>query len=107
MLYNEKWNKVKLEPWQQIILGVADLIDRHGHCQHVLEKDGHYCIGGAFVKLSTTQNFRNKDWRKAVVHVHHACEQDGYNTYVGFNDTPGRTKEEVVQKLRDCAINIR
>lgn len=59
MLYNEKWDKpeivapVVLEPWQQLLLDAAALLEKKGWCRGMYETgDGRHCAVGAIIDVA-------------------------------------------------------
>lgn len=59
MLYNEKWDKPEivapkpLEPWQQLLLDAADLLEQKGWCRGAYEtNEGRHCAVGAIIDVA-------------------------------------------------------
>lgn len=87
-----------LEPWRRVLLDAADLIDEKGHCQNALERDGKYCMGGAMERMGSRE-LSKSDARIAFDRLNEYCG----DWFVAWNNTEGRTKEEVVAALRGVA----
>ena len=77
------------------LLRAASLIEKRGWHQGSLFKDGRYCIVGAI------SNVRNSI--EEMVMAWSLMDQSVGNAAM-WNDTPGRTKDEVVAKLRAVAL---
>lgn len=97
---------VALEPWRKALEDAADYIEAHGWCQNAMESPcGKVCLEGAIrrangITLRTLNEILldgpawlalNVMWRYLGTEPHR------------FNDTPGRTAEQVRQALRECA----
>lgn len=93
---------------QEILLKAADYYDRLGWCQKAMSiKDGRrssvrvweypdeVCLIGAIFYAA----IEIKDANLALGAIEKACGSKA----ASWNDTPGRTKEEVVAKLREAA----
>lgn len=54
MLFDPKWDaEIKTEPWRQLLLDAADLIDRIGWCQHTPRDDnGRVCAAEALRRVA-------------------------------------------------------
>lgn len=103
MLYDTKWDKeVKVvDEVGQILLKMADYIEKHGWCQGRLENPcGAVCARGALFKVTTNPVYQNVEARlsKCV-----GGERDPVNNVVNWNNAPERTKEEVVAMMRHAA----
>ncbi len=95
MLHDEKWD---LDEVGKATWAIADYIEEHGWVQ------GHYgdiygngpvCIMGAMQALYKTE-------------MHPSCQKirkviGGNRNIVDYNDTVGRTKEEVITMLKQAA----
>jgi hypothetical protein len=87
---------------QQILLDAIDVIEQRGWCQGAFQDDDskQVCMLGA-IRIAT--------WDKVIYPVHpayaQACNATGMNgTMIAqWNDASGRTKEEVIAKLREAA----
>lgn len=86
----------QLEPYRQGLLDAADYIRGHGWCQGRLENTrGMVCIVGALNKVIDSVDARNR----AGIALTKALSYDP----VKFNDTPGRTQEEVIALMEAVA----
>jgi hypothetical protein len=82
----------------KLLMKAADLIEKHGWCQgRWRATDGRLCLRGAIINSGSHQV------AFAAIHRVDAAIGGPY-TSVGWNDTMGRTKEEVVAKLRSVAL---
>jgi hypothetical protein len=93
---------IELEPWRQMLLTAAEMIARHGHCkQAVFHKDGSMCLYGAIhtARVRHWNVFLHKatDALCKVTHMTNECD------LITWNDQPERTKEEVINALREAA----
>jgi hypothetical protein len=93
---------VELEPWRQWLLTAAEMIARYGHCKHAMyHEDGRMCLYGALQKaqplFSNASIYRITDALSKVTHVTSAHD------LIAWNDRPERTKEEVINALREAA----
>lgn len=100
MLYDPKWEaptEIKpIEPWRAILTRAANYIDEHGLCQGSFDNArGEVCILGALNIVRAEPNA----YQDAIDRF---CEFTGEGP-VHWNDMPGRTKEEVVNTLREIA----
>lgn len=85
-------------PWQIILFTAADYIEEHGWCQNIGKApDGRCDVMTAISRQCSTSG---PDWRRAV---------DTFALVIGdvdicvWNDQPGRTKTEIVDRLREAA----
>lgn len=109
MLYDPKWTpaetEIQLEPWQQILLKAADILETHGWCQKSFGDYHHgFCAIGA-IRAVTAQpwdkvGITDPDGRRAAMKLYRNIRGQ---TIALWNDTYGRTKEEVIAKLREVA----
>jgi hypothetical protein len=91
----------------------ADYIDAHGWTQRSLACDGKVCArGGMFYALVEAR----KDLGERVAGIDSGiilAAESALSKHVGcasiphWNDTPGRSQEEVTQAMRDCALKLR
>lgn len=105
MLFNTEWekNNTKVEPWRGILAGAALVVEK-GWCKYELESDdgSNHCMLGAmqiayYGKIIKIERMENHAWDFLV-----ALERLQNNIHMEpwtWNDTMGRTKEEVVNKL--------
>ena|SRR5882672_2439208 len=104
MLHDEKWD---LDEDGKVIWGVANYIDGHGWCQNMYSTGGKVCILGAYQALGNCHvmmidNIERHPPLKRIASFL------GYvnltlNGIAEYNDTKGRTKEEVVTMLKQAA----
>jgi hypothetical protein len=98
----------------EVLNTAADLLERDGWTQKRMYDDGTRCMVGAMLCAATgiESYVRMSDFTEDQLNVY----QEGRQTVVellgsfmltGWNDTPGRTQEEVVQVLRDAAVKWR
>lgn len=105
MLYDPKWEvKTKaptIEPWRQVLLDAADLLEREGHCKGQFYAEGARCTIGAICKVTT--NAITKPLGSGVPEaIGRLCNVAG--PYIpDWNDAPGRTAFEVIATLRAVA----
>lgn len=98
MLYDPKWEveaPAKLEPWQEIIVKMINLLEERGWCQGMFENDrGQLCIAGAYRMLPVYDRYENGDeaWRQIELHLPHGL--------ASWNDAEGRTKVQVIDMLQ-------
>ncbi len=90
----------EIDLWRQILFDAAGVLERKGWCQrNLVDVKGRHCVLGA---LTYVWNLASS-WDLAVV----ATAQDRLAAVVGplveWNDTQGRTQEEVVGMLRYVA----
>jgi hypothetical protein len=89
----------------KVLRDAAAYIEEHGWCQNRLGNSAPYdvhgpvCVGGAFMRVLDTDYLP-----LALCHpAARAFEKYVDRSYVGFNDTPGRTKEDVIAALNGAA----
>lgn len=123
MLYSPEWEKkdaeiTPREPWREVCLTAADLLEKHGHCKGtVVTRDKHMCLYGAlqaavyglpWIELggwacSATQAQRDA-YADASCHVENFVRKHGYLLgAVHWNDAKERKPEEVIALLREVA----
>ncbi len=107
MLYDKRWDvepEVKLEPWRQMLLDAADLLERDGWCQGAYQDDdGHHCALGALdAVFGSKTSFKAIDW-SAYARVNERLQDAVGLQIVHWNDAKGRTAEEVISTLRKIA----
>lgn len=85
----------------QVLLDAADYIERHGWCQYIVEDNqGRVCIGGA-ISAAASNSDQDDLYVYALVRLDKYLHS--YKLVPFWNDTPGRTKEEVIAALRAAA----
>jgi hypothetical protein len=83
------------DPRRKIALDAAALLDRRGWVQHVAESSRGICIQSA-INIATAKEGNGARDGLSVALARHVRKAHIYQ----WNDTPGRTKEEVVGLLR-------
>jgi hypothetical protein len=110
MLYDPKWQEPEIkpadEPWREILVRAAVLIDRNGWIQNSYETLSGFCALGAIHHVTRSRSdsrhkFSQKDELEAIDHLILDNPRDGVAEYgvVSWNDRPERTKEQVITKL--------
>ncbi len=99
MLHNEKWD---LDEDGKVIWGVANYIEEHGwiQCSYNRASEG-VCILGAYHALTGNENHSSISRIANFLGTDHP-EGDCF-VITDYNDTPGRTKEEVITMLKQAA----
>ena len=92
MLYDPRWEPKKL--WQTVLLDAADYIEEYGWCQYRWQ-DGEKVCALSAISVTAGRNL------EAIGRL---------RKFLGgridtWNDTVGRTKDEVVAALRACALS--
>lgn len=105
MLYDSKrWEapqQIELEPWQQILLDAANILESDGWCQRrVHSVDGRHCAVGAMFR-AVKHDQLGWDHRNAIFHLRVSLSVDNI---AKWNDRRGRTKEEVIAAFRNAAL---
>ena len=99
MLFDPRWDKAKAEPWRQVLLDAADLIDRIGWCQHTeCDHNGRVCAAEALMRVAA-----HDVTTYAVAMTHLSCFVASPKTVPEWNDAEGRTAAEVTDGMRACA----
>lgn len=106
MLYDPKWaaTEIKLEPWQLVLLKAADIIEERGWIQGgAMAQNGAVCAAGAiYDACGVTGNPAALPlYREIYARV--AQELQPYANIPEWNDTTGRTQQEVTSTLRKLA----
>ncbi len=90
-----------LEPWRQLLLDAADELERVGWCQHAMMNHlGNRCVVGAVASVRARQR------STLPLDASQQAENALYaivGPIVGWNDTDGRTQDEVLDVLRSVA----
>lgn len=82
------------------LLEIAEYIKEHGWCQNrVLDEKGQVCVAGT-MHLSRNNLREGNNWDEAKARI---TKVTGEYNIVQWNNTPGRTKEEIINKLREAA----
>lgn len=82
----------------KVLRDAADLLERVGWCQGYLEDNGKVCMVGA-LRAAGMLRLGRGPYRELVARV---SQQIGHCSWLQWNDRPGRTKEEVIAKLRSA-----
>ncbi len=91
---------VPLEPWRQLLLDSADLLERRGWCQqHLIDVRGRMCAIGAMTAAWNPVH----NWSMDVVTEAQSRLQSLVGSVVEWNDEYGRTEDQVVDMLRYVA----
>ncbi len=108
MLYDKKWDEIKpitkpLEPWQQTLLEAAHELRTRGWCQGVSEdRYGRVCLFGALsLAVGGNPKYIPHDQSHQFEPLMNKLTSVGYS--IPWNDTKGRTKEEVIAALEKVA----
>ncbi len=113
MLYNKKWDKElkpELNPVQQTLLKMAEVLEQRGWCQFRVEnKEGALCLFGS-LRVAVYGSVFNWNpptpeafelFQGVVKRLHEHC---GLNI-TGWNNSIARDKTEVINMLRDLAAS--
>lgn len=99
---------LSLDETSKLLLKAAAVIDERGWCQNEIgSRDGQVCLEGAlyvafYGKLAVNHYLESHPVTyEALCRIRKAV---GMNAAFEWNDAPGRTKEEVVAKLRAVAL---
>jgi len=101
MLSDPKWDEkveVELDEISQHFLRAVDYLEQNGWCQCAFtDPKGGACIWGAL----------NRTYRKKANYgsneLFRRLQKTGIVSAMAFNDACGRTKEEVIVKLKEAA----
>lgn len=88
--------KTELDEAGQQLLQIADYIEIHGWCQECYRINDTVCILGATKELFPNDD---PDEVKAILKLHEHLGTD----VAEWNDNEKRTKEQVINKLREVA----
>lgn len=106
LLSDPKWHaKVKAEPWRQVLLDAADLIDRIGWCQHRLrDHNGRVCAAEALMKVAYAIH-DPATYAVAMTRLSDfvASAEQFPLAVLDWNDAEERTAGEVTGTMRACA----
>ena len=102
MLYDPNWRKNAVQPvvseQQKLLLDMANYIEKHGWTQGCHRRWwGAVCIIGAFDALMP--EYGSHTTHEAMYSLSRSLP----NPIAVWNDQKGRTKQEVVNKLREVA----
>jgi len=96
----------QLDTVSLLLLKAAEEIERRGWCQEASTHNGAVCMEGAMLCADgkkPTEFFGGTSYI-AFYRVCDAIKPEGFAAPHEWNDQPGRTKEEVVAKLRAVAL---
>lgn len=92
MLYDKKW---ELDEVGKCLLDAREYIRKHGWCQgEFFDQKGQVCLAGAIIKIKSGIQTESK----AFVRVQQIEKNIAF-----YNDSPDRTKEEVMDLLEKAA----
>ncbi len=83
-----------IDPWRMTLLEAANKIETGGWCQGTIRRDGCHCIMGALIAVAKSEFGKALDSLRTTI---------ASDKIIIWNDTPGRTKEEVITALRRAA----
>jgi len=85
------------EPWMLALLMAAALLRRRGWCQNAyMDNGGRYCVAGA---IGNVTQGNNALWGETMKKL---TQFLSFNAPT-WNDRPGRTADEAIAALEDCA----
>lgn len=93
-----------LSDWQKDLLHAANLIESNGWVQGYWRSEHGYCMrGSVYAVMEATGRNPHDAWP-----VLHKMEDGmtGQQGCMSFNDTRGRTKEEVIARMRAIALGL-
>lgn len=104
----QSYLKPELDEASKVLLRAADYIEEHGWCQNEMHTlDGSACLEGAIQYAISGRLMRFDEGLEsanlfcdALTRIDLAVDRPAFK----WNDAPGRTKEEVVAKLREVAL---
>lgn len=105
MLYDKKWDQQQtktLEPWRQVLLDAADLIEKNGKAEGTFTRKGAYCAVGAISqaergKCTASSTLGTIFTSEALRRLYQYLEFD----VIEWSDTS--SKEHVIETMRNCA----
>lgn len=98
MLYDPSRERPS-DPIHAILWDAAGYIEEHGWCQHDHKSGERVCAIGAISEVAK--------WDVMVDALRVFSAHIGTNLIPTWNDTPGRTQEEVVLALRGAAHSVK
>ncbi len=107
MLYDpKKWDAPEVEPvedWRRVLRRAAALLETNGWCQGEMEGDGgRHCALGAI----EASYIDPEDGTLAIMALKKVLGAKGRKAFIAdWNDTRGRTKKDVIAKLRKAAAS--
>jgi hypothetical protein len=89
----------RTEPWRQVLLDAADLLDEVGWCQHrASDEYGRMCAGNAIQLVARSSIAQHEAHMKLI-------QATGYGGVPNWNDRGGMTKERVTSTMRRVAAS--
>ncbi len=91
-----------------VLREAAETLELVGWCQGILTNDrGQYCAAGAIRRAVNEGNYQNEGAAvTACVSAVETLEAEVGQTIVDWNDTPGRTSDEVIAAMRYAAERV-
>jgi hypothetical protein len=99
MLHDPQW-QVRHQA-KQVLLDAARYIETHGWCQGALQHKGRVCIFGAINAAGGHSDMAAS--RTVVEMLRRATHTPAWSNIAAWNDTPGRTKAQVIAALKRAA----
>src|SRR4051812_11113109 len=92
---------------REILHRAADLLEEFGWCQKQLgsKELGQMCVFGALAEAADEFRVPTDILRQAIGQVTPSDEDGRWGHLTTWNDQPGRTRDEVVARLREVAEN--
>jgi|SRR5882757_3992906 len=109
MLFDPKWSpsKVELQDWQKILLIAADILEREGWIQHKAISNHGHCMAAALWKAGsggdTTKHALSPKEEEVYMMAREKLLATIGGSIIIWNDHSGRTKKQVVAKLKEAA----
>lgn len=111
MLYNKEWEKPavepKLEPWQEDLLKAAQLLREQGWCQLAAREGTAMCVSRAIADATQSSDRQAAAVNALLGHLSPRYVSANLGpSIISWNDTKGRTKEEVITALEAAAKGV-
>jgi hypothetical protein len=106
MLYNPDWkpDTIELQDWQKVLLDAAELLETEGWIKGSMQNQHGFCMIGAVMAAANQPIIV---FAIAKGPAGEALDQlkikTNDSTIWGWNDHPERTKQEVIDMLRETA----
>lgn len=91
---------------KEVLLKTIALIEEKGWCQGSYQKDGKVCAKGGIRIACNWPLCDDSSYDDAVAAVAKLIVGEVGNSIISWNDTPGRTKNEVLAVLRQAAAGL-
>lgn len=95
-------------PWRKVLLEAAERIERQGWCQYQFcDQRGRMCVSGAIyqiVRLPRYHGWFLDGFTDTARLAQRIMEENLQCSMAEWNDEEGRTKQQVVDKLREVAV---